>query len=45
MANQLLASFDVCPDLLGRLIEWGFTASPEPLRKGLFDFPLPEAMA
>jgi len=27
------------------LIEWGFTASPEPLRKGLFDFPLPEAMA
>lgn len=45
MSNQLLASFDVCPDLLGRLIERGFTASPEPLRKGLFDFPLPEAMA
>ena len=33
------------PDVVGPLIEWGFTASPEPLRKGLFDFPLPEAMA
>ena len=33
------------PDVVGPLLEWGFTASPEPLREGLFDFPLPEAMA
>ena len=33
------------PDVVGPLIEWGFTALPEALRKGLFDFPLPEAMA
>lgn len=33
------------PDVVGPLLEWGFAASPEPLRSGLFDFPLPEAMA
>jgi len=26
---------------VGALLEWGFTASPEPLRTGLFDFELP----
>jgi len=33
------------PEVVGAFLEWGFTASPEPLRTGLFDFPLPEAMA
>ena len=33
------------PDVVGPLLEWGFTASPPALRRGLFDFPLPEAMA
>jgi FADH2 O2-dependent halogenase len=28
-------------DVAGALLGWGFTASPEPLRSGLFDFPLP----
>ena len=29
------------PEVAGALLEWGFTASPEPLRSGLFDFSLP----
>ena len=33
------------PDVVGPLLEWGFTASPPALRRGLFDFPLPEAIA
>ena len=33
------------PEVVGPLLEWGFSASPAPLREGLFDFPLPEAMA
>jgi hypothetical protein len=28
-------------DVAGALLGWGFTASPEPLRSSLFDFPLP----
>jgi len=33
------------PEVVGPLLEWGFTASPEALREGLFDFPMPPAMA
>lgn len=29
------------PDVAGPLLDWGFTASPEPLRSQLFDFTLP----
>jgi len=29
------------PEVAGALLEWGFTASPEPLRSALFDFSLP----
>ena len=29
------------PEVAGALLEWGFTASPEPLRSHLFDFSLP----
>ncbi len=29
------------PEIAGALLEWGFSASPEPVRSSLFDFPLP----
>lgn len=31
------------PETVGKLLTWGFTDAPEPLRQGLFDFERPDA--